>query len=710
MAPRLKLAHSHPWPRLREELQLHEGPRLRDGQPSWTLHDPVRNLYFQLDWLTFEILAHWHLGGVRSIVEAVNAETTLDITPDDVQTVGKFLRGNQLAHTPGADTSGEFAAVKARMTHSLWQRVLHSYLFFRIPLVHPDAVLALLSDKLGFLFTARFFALTAVAMVTGLAFVYREWDVFRTTLVGTFTVSGIVSYVCTLIFVKTLHELGHGLTAKRYGCRVPAMGVAFLVLWPMPYTDTNEAWKLTSRRQRLHIGAAGVITELVIAAWATLAWAFLPDGVLRTAAFLLATTTWVSTVIVNCSPFMRFDGYFLLSDFLEMPNLHARAFALARWRLRELLFDLGAPPPEHYGRQRRRGLLLFAYFTWCYRLVVFLGIAALVYSFFIKAVGIVLFAVEIIWFVLMPIYSELKTWRVLWPGIRQSGRSYVTMLVVVAAVSLCFVPLPRRIQASGLLHPGEEFPVHARDAGRLEQVYVADGAAVKAGTPLLRMSAEQLDQRLTAARSRVQRYDAEIAVSAFNPEQRAKLLVRQGELQTAQTARRGLESQKQEYEPVARVDGRFRLHDPDMRPGSWIARSEQLATIVSRDGWHVECYVTEDAVHRVAVGDTAMFYPDGHSGHAIGLRVVSVDKDATHVLDAPLLAAQHGGSVEARESDGKLIPEKAVYRLTLSVPAAEGQLAAHTWRGKVVISGAVESLAADFLRAAMALVWREAGW
>lgn len=707
----LRLARAQPWPQLREELLLHEGPRLRDGQPSWTLHDPVRNLYFQLDWLTFEIVAHWSLGNARAIASAIAEETTLSATPDDVQAILKFLRTNQLVHLPGADVSAELAAIKARLTRTLWHRVLHSYLFFRIPLVQPDAALERLHRVLGFAYTRGFMRLTVLAMVLGVVFVYREWDVFTSTLVATFTFSGLLSYVCTLVFVKVLHELGHGLTAKRYGCRVPAMGVAFLVLWPMPYTDTNEAWKLTSRRQRLHIGAAGVVTELIIAAWATLAWAFLPDGVLRSAAFLLATTTWISTVIVNCSPFMRFDGYFVLSDFLEMPNLHARAFALGRWRLRELLFGLGAEPPEHFGRGRRRALLAFAYFTWCYRLVVFLGIAFLVYSFFIKAVGVLLFAVEIIWFILMPIVSELRTWRALWPGIRQSGRSYVTLLVVLALGALCFVPLPGRIQASGLLHPGEEFAVHAREAGRLERIYVEDGATVQAGTPLLKLSAEHLDQRLNAVRSRVQRYDQEIAVSSFSPEQRARLLVRQGELHTAQTARRGLESQRQDYEPVARVGGRFRLHDPDARPGTWIARHEHLATIVGREGWYVETYVSEEAVHRVAVGDSARFYPEGRSGHVLKLRVSAVDQDATHVLDAPVLAAQHGGSVEARETDGgRLVPEKAAYRVTLSVVAPDMDLAGHTWRGNVVIGGAAESAADRFLRAAMALMWREAGW
>jgi putative peptide zinc metalloprotease protein len=191
----------------------------------------------------------------------------------------------------------------------------------------------------------------------------------------------------------------------------------------MAYTDTNDTWRLTSRWQRLLVASAGILTELVIAAWATLAWAFLPDGALRSAAFVLATTSWVATLAINASPFMRFDGYFILSDFLELPNLHERSFALARWRLREWLFDLGEEKPEHFSRRRETGLILFAWAVWIYRLVVFLGIAVLVYHFFIKIVGIFLFMVEIIWFIALPIRHELQAWAKRWPQIRSRPRS-----------------------------------------------------------------------------------------------------------------------------------------------------------------------------------------------------------------------------------------------------------------------------------------------
>ena len=107
-----------------------------------------------------------------------------------------------------------------------------------------------------------------------------------------------------------------------------------------------------------------MLSELGLAAIATLAWCVLPDGSLRSGLFLLATSSWIITLGINASPFMRFDGYFLLSDWLDMANLHGRSFALARWWLRECLFGLGVPAPETFRPGRQRFLIVFAVATW----------------------------------------------------------------------------------------------------------------------------------------------------------------------------------------------------------------------------------------------------------------------------------------------------------------------------------------------------------
>ena len=170
------------------------------------------------------------------------------------------------------------------------------------------------------------------------------------------------------------------------------------------------AWKLRSARARLAIASAGILTELTIAALATLGWALAEPGALRDAFFYLATTNWILSLTLNASPFMRFDGYFILSDLLDFPNLHERAGAQARTALRRGILGLDEPWPEHFPARQRRGLVAFAIGTWLYRLVLFAGIAVAVYLLFFKVLGIFLFLVEIAWFILLPVWRELRQW------------------------------------------------------------------------------------------------------------------------------------------------------------------------------------------------------------------------------------------------------------------------------------------------------------
>lgn len=699
-----------PLPSLREEIALHPGPRLADGQPSWTLHDPVRNQFFRIDWQTFAILSHWHLDDAGTICAVVAGETTLRPEPDDVQAVADFLAANQLLQLHHPD-SAYFLADRLRQMQGTWaRRLLHNYLFFRIPLVNPDRWLNRWQDSVAPLYTRAFLRLTLLALALGLMLVWRNWDQFTTTLVDTISWRGLMGYGVALIVVKILHELGHAFTAKRYGCRVPAMGVAFLVLWPVAYTDTNEVWKLSDRHQRLAVASSGVATELVIAVWATLAWALLPEGTPKSIAFVLATLTWVTTVAINASPFLRFDGYFILSDWLDMPNLHARAFALARWDLRERLFDLCRPPPEQFSAQRMRWLIAFAWVTWFYRLVIFIGIAVLVYHFFIKIAGILLFVVEVAWFIARPIWSELKAWGELWPLLRTRSRARRSAVLALAVLLLFVLPWPTRLSASGYLKPPESFQVYAPAGAQVAELPWPQGAQVPQGAVLLKLASPELELRWRRGQARVERLRQQAAAAGVDTLQQQNLQVLQQELTAAEAELASVQAEIERFVPVAPFAGRLQDVDPDLKPGVWVKRQERLATLVRPGTWVVETYLDEDAVRRVQAGDGARFFADGLEGPVLPLTVTAVDQDATRTLGTGMLAVAHGGSVLTRDKDGALVPERAVYRVTLRADAEPGAFEGHGWRGQVVIRGRWEAPGLSFLRSALTLLWREAGF
>ncbi|MDF3934328.1 HlyD family efflux transporter periplasmic adaptor subunit [Pseudomonas citronellolis] len=695
-------------PSLRQELSVTPGPRLADGQPSWTLHDPARNQFFQLDWAGFEILSRWHLGDAGAILDDINRSSALQLDEQAFDEVLQFLRDQQL-FVPASGSAALLAAARARQRGTRWQWLLHNYLFFRIPLLRPDRLLDWLLPHLAFLFSAGFRRLTLAAGALGLIGAYRDWDRFSATLMDNLSWDGALMFGLTVIFAKTCHELGHALTAKRYGCRVPTMGLAFLVLWPVAYTDTNEVWKLPRRQQRLAVAGAGIATELSLAAWATLAWSLLPEGGLRQAAFLLSTTTWISTLLINASPFMRFDGYFILSDYLGLPNLHQRSFALARWDLRERLFKLGEPAPEAFPRQRRAGLILFAWAVWIYRLVLFLGIAALVYHFFIKAVGILLFIVEMGWFVALPIWRELQAWGERWPTLKQRPRARLSLALLVCLVALCVVPWPDRIRGTGMLQPQTRMALYAPVRAQVTALPVADGQHVAAGQPLLELQSPELVLHGNEVEARHATLAWQSAAAGFDSGTRKDWQVLNDQLAYSQAEQTAVSADAQRYSPTAPYSGVLVDVDPDLRPGQWLSEREYLGSLVADGPWQVVTYVDEEVVHRIAPGDPALFIADGLGEPAMRLTVHSIDRDAARTLGEPELSNLFGGNVLAREKSGVFYPEHAVYRVVLqvrqSLPATHGE-----WRGHVTIAGRWEIPSLRFLRAAAAVLWRESGF
>ena len=699
-----------PLPPLREELAINPGPRLLDGQPSWTLHDPVRNQFFRIDWLTFEILRRWSLLDPESIAHSIREETALEPDAQDIVAVIQFLSENQLLQPQGNDVAKQFAA-RYRSLRGNWKNwLLHHYLFFRIPLLKPDAWLEKTLRYTDVFYSRRFLQLTFLALALGVVSVFRDWDRFSSTLIDTLTWQGLAGYGVTLVGIKFLHELGHAYTAKRFGCRVPSMGVAFLVLWPMAYTDTNEVWRLTDNRKRLAVASAGIATEMIVAAWATLAWAFLPAGLPKSMAFMLATTSWIATLAINSSPFMRFDGYFLLSDWLDLPNLHNRAFALARWHLRERLFALGSPPPEYFSKRRERFLILFAWGTWIYRLALFLGIAVLVYHFFIKVVGIFLFLVEIVWFVAKPIYGEVSVWKRLWPVIRERKQYRASSALFIAFLIFAVIPWPARLTASGLLQPAQYYVIYPPDGAQITRMLVSEGQPVEAGSLLIEMASPALLMRWEKAQARLRQVTAQAEAARLDPNSRQHLQVMEQAQRAAEAELMSTEAEVERYSPRARFSGVVRDIAPDLNAGVWVKAKEPLGTLVQPGHWQVETYLDEDHVGRISVGDHGRFFMDGLTGPHLDLTVKAIEADATHILPSGILTTASGGSIGARELHGAIVPDRAVYRVLLTVDEHGANLPEHIWRGRVVINGSWEAPALAYIRSALAVAWREAGF
>ncbi len=434
-------------PALRDDLRLLPGETLANGAPSWLLFDPVRNSYHRLERRAYERIAKWRVQSVQTYLARNNE------TEEELKEFVKFLYAQKLTLLPPGEDTESFAAQEFASKPPLSQIIIHKYLFFRIPLLRPDRFLAAAYPFIKWIYTRPAIIATIILGLLGLYFTGRQWDEFVSTFMHFFTFEGLIYYGLTLAGLKIIHELGHAFTSHHFGSKVPVMGLAFLVMFPILYTDTTNAWELTDRRKRVLIDAAGMLSEIMVACLAIFLWSFLPDGALRSAAFFTATTSWVLSLLVNLNPMMRFDGYYILADGFGIPNLQKDGFAMGRWHMRETLFGLGEPAPSAAHALQRRGLIIYAYCTWVYRFFLFIGIALLVHALFPKAIGIILFTIEIGWFIILPIFKELKIWWSLKMKILTSRRGALTTAFSLAALCALALPWQRTISAPALLRP-----------------------------------------------------------------------------------------------------------------------------------------------------------------------------------------------------------------------------------------------------------------
>ena len=690
-----------PLPPLREDLRLSEAATGTSGEPAWVIQDTVLNRFYRIGWLEFECLLRWG-ATPRQISQGIADDTALKPEVEQVLDFRQFLDQHQLLR-PSPAQLARLQAKGQERTWSSWRWWLHHYLFFRIPLLRPQAGLQRLANALGWLFHPLTAVLVVVLSVLGIILVMQQWDSFTHAVVESFSTEGLFSFALALIVAKTLHELGHALVATRLGLRVGHMGVAFVVLWPMLYTDTGESWRLKRSRQRLAIASAGIITELSLAGLATLGWALCDPGALRNALLYLATTSWLLSLALNASPFMRFDGYFILSDLLDFPNLHERASALARVALRRSLLGLDEEWPEPFPLGQRRALVAFAIVTWLYRLVLFLGIAVAVYLFFFKLLGIALFIVELSWFIALPVLRELKHWWQQRAAIPRLRKWLFRSLLLAALVGLA-MPWHSQIDAVGVARAEQQWRVYAPYPARLQAVH--DSAKVEAGQVLVSLEEPDLDSRLLSSQANARSYEARLSGLLADPSGLAE------DAATRQRLNVQLEQSRATRSEIARLNlrapfaGVWLDRNPDWQPGQWVNGKEALGILIDPRHWQVDAYVAQDQVHRIAVGDPVRFYPEGSTAPLAG-KVLAIGSTRTGQLAHRMLSAHFGGPVQVSAQD-PLVPGSALFQVLVGLdePLAE----VRETRGRLKIEGERRSVLGDLGRWVAGVGLRESGF
>ncbi len=492
------------------------------GQTWWVVKDPISLAYFRFRPEEYALLDM--LDGQASL-ETLKTRFEERFPPRRI-TLEELARFVATLHRSGlviGDRPGQGPQLFERRRQRIWRQWmawLANIMSMRFRGIDPDRLLDRLDPWFGWLFSIPALVAVTVLATSAVLLVLVNFEVFRSKLpeFHQFFATGNWLWLAVALGVtKVLHEFGHGLSCKHFGGECHEMGMMLLVFTPCLYCDVSDSWMLPSKWQRAAIGAAGMYVELIIASLATFLWWNTHPGIFNQLCLDVMFVSSVSTLMFNANPLMRYDGYYILSDLLEIPNLRQKATTILG-RLASS-WCLGIEQPEDpFLPTRNRGLFaLYAVASSLYGWMVTASIFLFVWSVFkpyrLEVLGQVL-AMGALWgLVVRPLQNVVKFLNV--PGRREEVkvRHLVGTAVAAAAVvgAVALIPLPQRVWCPAELRPRGEDTVYVSVPGRLESVAVAAGAQVTEGDELGRLSSLDLELAIAELEGRAAQSRARLA-------------------------------------------------------------------------------------------------------------------------------------------------------------------------------------------------------
>ncbi len=525
-------------------------------------------------------------------------------------------------------------------------------LALRLPLLDPEEFLAATAPLARWLFSRAgavgFLLLLAYAgLLAG-----QYWDELTGNVADrVLATESLLLLVVTYPLVKALHELGHAWAVKRWGGEVHEMGVMLLVFMPVPYVDASDSASFPSRWHRALVGGAGILVELGLASLAMIVWVNAEPSLLRAFAFSVMLICGISTVAFNGNPLLRFDGYYVLSDVLEIPNLGSRANAQLAWLVKRHGFGLPGLEQPAMAPGEAPWLLGYAITSFCYRMMVAFAIALLIGTqFFVIGVVIALWSV-----VLMAAVPLAKWLRYLFtsPQLRRHrGRALaVSGGAAALAVALLFLlPLPHSTMAEGVLWVRGEAAVHAGAEGVVARLLAEPNAEVAALAPLVQLEDPALTGRVKVLAARVAELEAHHAMRDLSDPVRARI-----SLEELTLAREDLAlAQERLRHLVVRsgVEGQLSLRRPDDLVGRFVRKGELIGYVVRHDNPVVQVVVPEDAADLVLQGTRAVTVRTASQmARVLPARIERIGPGLEESVPNPALTSAGGGTVALDPTD-----------------------------------------------------------
>jgi len=697
---------------LRSDIEFYPGTRGSEGLPTYVLHDRWRNRFVNVGWLEYEMLKRWHLKDPQKIANAVCQETTLYAEADDVVALTDFLKKQELIID-----SSDSVAIMARGAKTVEAKKKSrikfnpmAYLMFRIPLLRPDNFLQSTMWMIRPFMTMKALYINLFLLLLGASLVLQQWHSFLAHVDHALSLNGAVYLFFALAVSKSFHEFGHAYTCKRFGLKVANMGMMWMMIFPFFYTDTTESWKLESRKKRIAIGSAGVLAEMQLAVIATLLWTVLPESALKYACFYLATAAWIATLAINLSPFLRWDGYWVLSDIVGIQNMRERAGKITTWWFGRIIMGFQDENPVILPQKKVIFSIAFTIMAWFYRIGIMLAIALLIFTRLPKILGIYALITMIVGMIMKPIFVALWEFfkrrdEMVW------NRYSISSFVVIGLILLIlFIPWQSTIEVPGVIAPKLHNEVYPGVEGRVMHVPKV-GDKLKRGDVLFSMKNSDLEYNQQVQQYNVNYYSTALSRSGsqelleFRALDRERLNVAKSEYIKASRNVNRLQAR-------APYDGVVTWVDKLASQGGYIDHGLPLLTYIDSTSNQVYGYIGEYDLQRLERNGGATFYPEHPYFPIINATIIELDTANASVLDYEILSSEKGGPIETYRDDRtqKLSPKAPIYLVKMEIGEGQRKLFPIIIRGRIVLEGERKSIMSRFFDSLIGTIIRESGF
>lgn len=656
-------------PRLRSHVRVQR--RVYRDRTWFILEDRSSGRHHRVNETAYAFVGR--LDGTRSVQQAWDA--VLDKLGQDAPTQDEVIRILHRLNDSDllqAETSPDAVQVFARRDERARKRRRGSLnpLAFRVPLWDPTPLLDRLEPLARWLFHPLCFAAWLAFVACGTLAAATHWDAIRAhAAVHMLTPRYLLLLWLCYPAIKALHELGHALAVRTWGGAVHEVGITLLVLTPVPYVDASAATALREKHRRVIVGAAGIMVELLLAALALALWLAAADGLVRDFAFVIMFVGAVSTVVFNANPLMRFDGYYILTDLLDLPNFAARSNEYLVYLAKRYLLGVNSAVSPALTGGERAWLGVYGVAALVYRVLILVWII-----FWLGAKWLVVALGLAIWAAVTLLVKPLNTaMRFLASAPELDGKRARAGLATAAAAGVvgvltCILPLPLHTVADGVVWLPDQARVRAGADGFVTELLAVDGQQVKQGQPLIVLDDPTLYSDRERLRARLEGLDTALHAALTAMPVRAQSVSE--EIASARAELAQIEERLAQMQIRSGADGVLVVSRPHDLIGRFAAKGTVLAHVLSPEPIRVRVAVPQqeaDLVRQRLRSAEVRLADDPQQ--VLAARFERDVPAATDVLPSAALADRNGGSFMTDPADPQALHTlEPVFLFDLTLP------------------------------------------